>query len=296
MATQNPKKKASKLDPKTTQNAFESMSSELGAVPAGDVMTPNSDAQQAAVAALALVDVMEAPSRANAFDELPERMIARDASRSLERAALATWYAASCLQDEQALASGAKVSVDVMERATKLRAKLLKQLEYHLDESPQVLAQLADIRIGAGYQDMASDLSRLGRLHGDHAAVLSGDARYDANDAATAQTLATEIVESLRASMGKEVAEWTDKRNRAWTVMAGIYSDVIAAAQFVFRKQPSELALYVPLKTASIVSRSRGPAAAEAPVAAPPVARPPAAPAAAPPPKTDTGNGSPSPA
>jgi hypothetical protein len=282
------KKITTKLDPMTAQVSYESVAEELATMPPSEVMTPNSDAAQGAVAGLALSDVMDAPGRAKRFEGLPTALLSKNASKRLRAASLATWYTATCLQDQQVLETGVKVSIDVMDRALKLRAKLQRQLEYHLDDLPQAMAQLADIRTGTGYQDTASDLSRLGRLHAEHEARLAGDRRYDANDGAAAQVLATEILDGLRASMGREIAEWTDKRNRAWTAMASLYAEIIAAAQFVFRKEPNELALFVPLRAAATVNRRSAAPVDEAPVVvpeAPPVTGP--APASG----AETGNG-----
>ena len=60
------------------------------------------------------------------------------------------------------------------------------------------------------------------------------------------------------------------RADRAFTIMSGLYADIVAAAQFVFRKEPSSLALFVPLKTAATV-RSRTTSSAQQGAGAPAV-------------------------
>src|SRR5690242_648935 len=70
--------------------------------------------------------------------------------------------------------------------------------EYWLSDDVKVAAELAAIRIGTGYQDLANDLVALAALCERHQPVLSQDRKlYQAGDAALAKQLAGQILHRL---------------------------------------------------------------------------------------------------
>jgi hypothetical protein len=239
------------------QAAFKSLETTLRVMPADDVMIPNSDAQDSAIAALNLVSVARTPARMARLALLPEALFAKDNLAQLELAAWATWYAHTQVLSGQAAANGARVEAALFESAGQHLAKLLKLLEYHVGSIPDVAAELADIRSGSGYQDRASDLMRAAILWERWRAELEGDKRlFDAGDGQKAKALAEAIVTALRASLGTNLAEQADLRNRAWSLLSRLYNEVRAAGLFVFRNDPAELEHFAPMRQV-VTSRSR---------------------------------------
>ncbi len=55
----------------------------------------------------------------------------------------------------------AQVDVAIVQQATELRERMLKTAEYNLEHKETVARELADIRTGTGYLDLANDCSRL---------------------------------------------------------------------------------------------------------------------------------------
>jgi len=137
-------------------------------------------------------------------------------------------------------------------------AKMLKLIEYHVGTRPTVAAEIADIRSGQGYQDRASDLVRAAKLWDDWHDEIQDDKRnFDPGDGAQARSYAQAIVRALSASMSAGAADTTDMRNRAWSLLTSLYSDVIAAGEFLFRRSPADLEILVPLKQAVNPTKAR---------------------------------------
>jgi hypothetical protein len=246
------------FDPLAGEAAFEKLESRLRGLAADEVAIPNSDPQDSAIAGLALVDVAREPRRRARFSLLPEELISKTSVEQLELASWATWYAHTRMLSEVAGASGAKVDATLYEKSGQHLSKMLKVLEYHVGEAPEVAAEIAGIRSGTGYQDRASDLVRAAALVERYRAELEGDERwFDESDAALARTYAEQIVQSLRSSMQSRAADWTDLRNRAWTELNRWYNEVRAAGEFVFRAEPGERDLFLPLRQAVSPTRPR---------------------------------------
>ncbi len=256
------------LDLAAGENALKAIEPALRAMKQDELVVMTMDAQESALAALSLVDVARDPKRLAQLKLLMPALLAADAIEQLELAAWATWFAHTKLQTEQALSKGAKVDVDTYEASSKHLTKMLKLIEYHVGDLAEVAVELADIRSGTGYQDRASDLVRAASLFERHKRELEGDTRYyDVKDADVARRFAETIVESVRASMGKSVAEWSDLRARAWSRMAHLYSDVRSAGEFVFRRDLEQRDLFAALRQVVVPYRGRRTGLDEAPAA-----------------------------
>jgi len=246
------------LDLAAGENALKTIEPALRAMTQNDLVLMTIDAQESALAALALVDVARDPKRLEQLKLLMPALLATDAIEQLELTAWALWFTHTKLQTEQALSTGAKVDAETYEASGKLLTKMLKLLEYHVGDRPDVVVEISDIRSGAGYQDRASDLVRTASLFEQHRSELQADTRYyDPKDAETARRFAETIIESIRASMGKSVAEWSDLRARAWSRMTRLYNDIRAAGEFVFRSDPEHRDLFAPLRQVVAPYRNR---------------------------------------
>jgi hypothetical protein len=255
MATTKPKLKRA-FDPAAGENALKQIEPTLRAMNNDDVVLMTMDAQEGALAALALVSIAREPKRLARLQPLMPGLLQADTIDQLELAAWATWYAHAKLQTEQTQSKGAKVSAETYEASGQHLSKLLKLLEYHVGDHPDVAVELADIRSGAGYQDRATDLVRAASLFEQHRTELEQDQRYfNAEAAQVARGYAQAIIESIRASMGRSAAEWSDLRSRAWSRMTYLYNEVRAAGEFVFRNEPEQRDLFTSLRQAVVPPR-----------------------------------------
>lgn len=145
--------------------------------------------------------------------------------------------------------SDALVSVSIVDAATTLSRRMFACLEYNV-ESGEIAAQLAAIRRGAGYADLANDLEALGTLYVEHAPTLRLDVqKYRASDAAQSAQFASDIrvarVGGQRVSTKKAGAAWAD----AFYALRDVHDDIIAAGRYLDRKNPKLLARWVSLNT-----------------------------------------------
>ena len=152
------------FDLKAGEQAFKELEATLRAIPAQDIAIPNCDVQNAAVSALALVDVANAPASKERFDWLADEIFKKDAVERLERVAWAAWYAHVRMRSEAAVETETKVDPATFEAAGSLLTKMLKLIDYHVGDRTEVAAEIDDIRSGSGYQDRASDLVRAAAL------------------------------------------------------------------------------------------------------------------------------------
>jgi hypothetical protein len=240
------------------ESALKQLEAELRALPQSELLLINADPQDCAMAALALCDVARDPARLARLRELPASILAADIIEQLELTAWAMWYAHVKLQTETAQAQRARVDAETYEASGKHLQKMLKLIEYHVGHVPEVAAELAGIRSGIGYQDRASDLVRAASLFDIHRSELAGDTRhYHEDDGKVARRHAETILESIRASMGKSAAEWSDLRTRAWSRLTRQYNELKSAGEFVFRDQPEQRDLFVALRQVVVPRRGR---------------------------------------
>ena len=141
--------------------------------------------------------------------------------------------------------------------AQELKARMQKLLEYHLGDRPLLARELADIRLGTGYSDLATDLQRYARLSDDHHEEVASDQKlFHKGDAKRARELSGQIVVALKSAMGDK-ASVTDLRNRAWTLLSRDHAEVVATGAFLFRHEPELARLFVPLRAAVAPRRPR---------------------------------------
>ncbi|MCS6900459.1 MAG: hypothetical protein RMJ98_12990 [Myxococcales bacterium] len=254
-----PKEHVSKsYDPSLAKACLEEQEATLRAIPAGEVAIPNSDPVSSALAALALVDLVRAPDRAPRYKLLPVELFDPGTVDRLEKNAWALWQAHLEAQIASAAETSVKVPPEIFQKAMELKGHMQRLLEYHLGDHSAVSGELADIRLGSGYSDLASDLVRCARLLDLYKAELQEDRKfYHPGDAALARSLAQQILEALRSSLRGKMS-LTDLRNRAWTMVARDYAELIEVSHFLFRKQPEEKARFVPLRALLYPRRSSG--------------------------------------
>jgi len=259
-------------DAGAAQAAFGKVEAELRALPAAALQIPNRELQDAAVAGLALADIARAPKRKARFDGLSAGTFPAGRIEALEQAALAAWFVQTKVLSESAGSGGAKVDFSLMQESEQHLGEMLKLIDYHVGDIDQVAVELADIRGGSGYHDRASDLVRTAQLFEAWQDELADDPRrYDPNAAKQARAYADRILEALRQSV-QASAEWADMRNRAWTHLDALYKDVQTTGAWLFRNEPEDGDLFVPIRRMIDLVRPRrrpGTAAAATPEVVP---------------------------
>lgn len=135
----------------------------------------------------------------------------------------------------------AKLPVDLVQKATELRARVQRYMDYQLADDPVAMRELDSIRVGSGYLDLESDLRRLAILNAANAASLIGDRSYRATDAAESARLA-DVIGAELATTSASPTPWVD---RLWSAIRNVYADKVRpTAEWLFMSTPSELSSY----------------------------------------------------
>lgn len=261
-----PQKKKPPVDHDAAKLAFEKLLPRLEQLPKDSLQVVNSSVDAAAIVALGIARELSAPAMRARFELLPMELFDVAALDDLEAAALAAWYAATSLLSANAQGTEAKLPVDLVDDATTLKTRMLKVGEYHFDPVTPTGREIANIRVGTGYRDLAQDLVRLAKIYRAEKKQLEHDkAHYRGEDAGRADELSHRILTELSASRSAEQALWTERVQRAWTLLLGLYGEVTTTAAWLRRKEGGAAA-YPSLVTAGrAVRRGRAEGAAEEP-------------------------------
>lgn len=238
----------------TAESAYREIDPRLQALPKEKLVVVNVDMQVAAVFALGVSEIVQHPAVRPRFARLAKASDFDDQHvDALSKVALAAWFARHRFVMTTATRSEVQVPEATFTEASALRARMLRLLEYWMTEDAAVLGELAAIRQGTGYQDLANDLIALSALHGRFGETLSQDKKlYQPGDAASAARLAGTILRHLGLAATADQNEWAAVQPRAWTLLLETYEEVRRAARFLLGREMGDA------RFPSLVLASRG--------------------------------------
>lgn len=223
--------------PGEAEAAFLALQPEIEAV--REPMRAQVDVQRAAAIAHSVAMRDQEPERRSRFERLAAvELYELTMPERVAQLSRATWFVRQRQLGRLALASAASVPPDVLRDAQLRRRTMLKVLEHWFDDDPVIAAELAVIREGAGYQDLANDLEALADIYQRPAVrvVIAEDRKhYDKRDAKTARTLAKAIFAGLGLGRESEAQRWASLCLGAWTLLLRAYDEHRAAGTFLFR-------------------------------------------------------------
>lgn len=158
--------------------------------------------------------------------------------------AQATWYVASQLEvaRKSSVPIESKLAPDTLDSATKTRERMMRVLEFHFLDDPEIAGELTLIRSGTGNSDLAKDLVALAKIYKQHRATLAGTPKYyQVSDETTALQLADRILsgpDSGAVAPGS-AAFWQDSLSRVTDLLATSYEEVRRAGLFLCRNDPT---------------------------------------------------------
>ncbi len=196
----------------------------------------NAPIDATAEAALRLAALLEEPAIAARFATLGAGWEPNTAA--ILREGAARLHALNdLLKTEKATSNDAKVPAHLVQEALVLRARLRALLEYWLSDDPVEAPELEDIRGGAGYEDLASDLVRYAAMIRRHLELLAGDRKnYREEDPADADRVAADLRGAL--AEGESNSAVAAELRLTFTGVRLLYGKAIAAAHFVFYGEP----------------------------------------------------------
>jgi hypothetical protein len=132
--------------------------------------------------------------------------------------------------------TAARLPEALLTEATAVKARMLKVLDYQLGDDEPVARELAAIRPGVGYLDLAQDLAQLAKLYQTGRAQLQNDRHlYQATDETLAATLSQRIFSELRRD---EPTAQRERLSQATSLLVYLYEEVAATARWLLRQQP----------------------------------------------------------
>lgn len=198
-------------DPAAAENAFTTLLPRLRSLSADTLITLNTDLQDAAIRALAVARFLAEPEPITRFGLLSPKLFDPKHITDLAPMALAAYHASNELRSARATSSEAKIPVDLADEAISVKTRMLKLAEYAFQGDAVISLEVADIRFGTGYKDLANDLVRLAKIYIAHQGILSKDAfTYRATDVDDARKLAQRILTELGNTRSIEETKWID--------------------------------------------------------------------------------------
>jgi hypothetical protein len=255
MKTKKAPPEPSTPDDTDARTAFTTVQPIALALPKDKISSPNTSVDAAIIAALAVAREASAAALRARFESLPKKEFDIANLDKLQMYGRACWYALTQLHAASAQSTEAKLPVALVEKATRLRTRMIKVLRYFYEPDTRVGKEVTDILLDSGYRDLARDLARLAVVYrAEHDEIKDEKKHFRATDAGDAETLSQEILHELGAATSAEQKQWTETVARTWTLLYGAYNEVAAAGRWLQRNEGGG-ELFVSLVTAGRAAR-----------------------------------------
>jgi hypothetical protein len=222
------------------QQDLETLLPKLKAIPPSQVRYPDMPVEQAAKEGQVMATAAEEDAGAiTAIGVAPELIAGLGVAVGAFRASQAKLTAAIGEVKE-----AGRQWMEEEPKAAELRSELLDALSYGLRNIPDAKKALKRIREGEGSLDMIKDIQALAELGSMNQNELK-KMNYDAGQLSAAAEKGTYLSKLFaRAFIEKGSAGAKDLRDRAFTYMRRIMSEILDAAEYAFRKNPERLEYY----------------------------------------------------
>jgi hypothetical protein len=234
------------------QAAFQAILPVLAVLSDDELQPLNVDMTAAAVGAIGVADRAREPTLLVRFYSLPPGEFdpaQLDRLSELGWAALHTVTLCSQLQGR-----ARKLPAELVERGVVLETRMQTCCEYLLGDHPVAGTEVARLRTGNGYLDMAGDLIGYATLYRTYLDIVSRDPKhYVATDADEAVSVAEQMYTLLGESATIQAEVSTVDAQRVWTLLYRTYEDVAATGRWLLRGEPRRAERLFP----SLISLSR---------------------------------------
>lgn len=226
------------LDVGQGKEAFDEVTTLIEAIPRDQIVAPRIDLQRAAIFTHSVARRDEEEGRRARFDKLAQTgFYEAKTLPQLRQLALASWYIRSEQRKTDGQASSATVPDTIVKPAYEVRGRMLTLLDYYFSDKPSVQREIARIREGSGYQDLANDLLDAAQLVEDpevFAVVRDDRKNYQRDDVKRARDLAGQIFELLGLTGASASAKITETAHRVHTALDRAYAHHALAGRFAF--------------------------------------------------------------
>jgi hypothetical protein len=212
--------------------SYERVEARAKALEKNALLLANVDIQVAATVALGVARHVRGSKRLlTGFKKLAETgLFPADCLEDTEDTARAAWYARHQLL---LFSSLDQPPGELAQTGFALRARMLRVIEYNLEDDADIAARVATIRQGGGYLDLANDLVALATIYTTRQKELSLDRkRYVPEDSETAEAIASRLLTHLGTADRKKT-DWAEMQGRCWTLLQGTYEQVRRGGLFL---------------------------------------------------------------
>jgi hypothetical protein len=221
--------------PTRGQAAFQAIQPSLATLADDELQPLNVDMTAAAIGAIGVADRAREPSLLARFQGLPPGEF--DATQ-IDRLSELGWAALHTVTlSSQVNGRGrTKLPADLVERAVTLETRMQTCCEYHLGDHPEAGAEVARLRPGNGYRDVAGDLLGYAVLYHTYQDMLSRDTKnYLATDPDDAVSTAEQMYTLLGESATIQAEVSSVDAQRVWTLLRRTYEDVAGTGRWLLR-------------------------------------------------------------
>ena len=216
--------------------SLEALKPALSALPAERLRSPNIPMASALQEASDLVELCR---RSDVHDAMVAVGLSGDFAADLQqrddaaRQAQSIWVS---VRDQTK--SGTLIELEA--RATALRSELMAAGRYNLRADPEAQATLSSIRGGETVADLVQDLFDLAAVYEGRFDAFAADQSFDAPArVAEARAVAQELSQSVSDERhDPQPAGTREMRDRAFTYLDDLVSQIREAGRYVFRRQP----------------------------------------------------------
>lgn len=223
-------------DPKMGEESLDKLMPHLKEIKKSDLEPLNLDLLAVALVVLDVADFISHPEIREHFKKVPEDFFDFIHVEKLADLGWAAWHVKLRYLSSTSSVSNAKLPVDFVEESTQRKNRMLKCCDYYLSDVPLADAEIASIKAGMGYLDLASDLARLALLYKKHKEVLRFDRKYyEESDIDEAKANSAEIMKLLGRGGKYGETNWSEMQARVWTLLKRSYDEVQMTGQYIFR-------------------------------------------------------------
>jgi hypothetical protein len=224
--------------PTRGQAAYEGIQALLTALADDELMAPNVDMSAAAIGAIGVAERAREASLLARLQSLPPGEF--DAAK-IDLLGILGWAALHVVtRTSQTRGQGrTKLPPSLVEPAVELETRMQTCCEYHLGDHPEAGVEVARLRSGQGYRDLAADLLGYAELYRTYRDVLSMDLKYYRDtDEPEAVRMGEQIYTLLGEAATAETPISSIEARRVWTLLVRTYEDVATTGQWLLRNEP----------------------------------------------------------
>ena len=225
--------------PRRGQAAYDAIQPLLATLDDDELMPINIDMGAAAIGAIGAAERAREPTLLARFQSLPASELDPEQIALLVTLGWATLHVVMRTQQARGQ-SRTMLPPALVESAVELETRMRVCCEYHLGDHPEVASELARLRPGQGYRDLAGDLLGYAEIYRRYREVLSLDVKhYRDTDEPEAVHTAEEIYLLLGEVATAEPQITSIEARRVWTLLVRTYDDVAATGRWLLRREPS---------------------------------------------------------